>query len=115
MPSIKCLIYERDVTGHRLHHVRHLADALLEVGCDVVVALQSDARMRDEFKVHLQPLESHLQLSLGLSPLQRGNYFSVARRVDELLGTIAVVRPDWVYVPYADMMTQAAAVRNLLF
>src|SRR6476620_5819602 len=114
MTGPRCLIYERDVTGHRLQHVRHLTDALLEVGCDVVIALQSDAPERDEYKVHLRPLESHFRLRHDLNPQQMADYFSVARRVDELVGTIRLERPDRVYVPYADMMTQAAAVRSLL-
>jgi glycosyltransferase involved in cell wall biosynthesis len=114
MTGPRCLIYERDVTGHRLQHVRHLTEALLEVGCEVVVALQSDAPDRDEYKVHLAPLESHFQLRHDLISQQGADYSSIARRVDELLGTITLERPDWVYIPYADMMTQAAAVRSLL-
>jgi glycosyltransferase involved in cell wall biosynthesis len=114
MTGPRCLIYERDVTGHRLQHVRHLTEALLEVGCEVVIALQSDAQQRVEYKVHLAPLEAHFQLRHDLNSQQGTGYFSVARRVDELLGTILVERPDWVYIPYADMMTQAAAVRSLL-
>jgi glycosyltransferase involved in cell wall biosynthesis len=114
MTGPRCLIYERDVTGHRLQHVRHLTEALLETGCDVVLALQSDAPERDEYKVHLGPLESHFQLRHDLNPVQRGGYSFVAQRIDELLGAISREQPDWVYVPYADMMTQAAAVRSLL-
>jgi glycosyltransferase involved in cell wall biosynthesis len=109
-----CLIFERDVTGHRLHHVRHLTEALLEVGCNVTIALQSDARSRDEYNVHLQPLEPDFQLRADLNPRQSAAYFAMARRVTELEETIASVRPDWVYLPYADVITQVAAVRALL-
>jgi glycosyltransferase involved in cell wall biosynthesis len=38
----------------------------------------------------------------------------VSRRVDELVGLIAETKPDWVYVPYADTLTQVAAARSLL-
>lgn len=114
MPSAKCLIYERDVSGHRLQHVRHLTDALLEIGCNVSVALQSDARSHEEYRVHLAPLETHFELREQLDPKQRNDYFGSARRIDELLDMIADVKPDWVYVPYADVITQAAAVRALV-
>jgi len=70
MASLKCLIYERDDQGHRLHHVRLLTDALLEIGCDVVLALQTDTRDHDEYRVHLQPLESHFELHAELNPTQ---------------------------------------------
>jgi glycosyltransferase involved in cell wall biosynthesis len=114
MSKVKCLIYERDAAGHRLHHVRHLAEALLDVGCEVVVSLQSDVRSRDEFKVHLQHLEAQIQLRTNLNPEHKPDYFSVARRVDEVVEATRAERPDWVYIPYADMLTQAAAVRAVL-
>jgi glycosyltransferase involved in cell wall biosynthesis len=91
-----------------------LTDALLEIGCDVSVALPTDARSRDEYRVHLQQLESHFELHTTLDPRIANDYFFAARRIDELLGMIALVKPDWVYVPYADAITQAAAVRGLL-
>lgn len=114
MPSTKCLIFESDVTGHRLQHVHHLADALLSVGCSVTVALQTDAREHDEFRVHLSPIESNFQLLAKLDPRQQKNFSSVSRRVDELVGVIAETKPDWVYVPYADTLTQVAAARSMV-
>jgi glycosyltransferase involved in cell wall biosynthesis len=92
-----------------------LTDALLEVGCDVALALQSDARTHEEYRVHLQPLESHFSLLARLNPCQVGGYSRTADRIDELLDAIALERPDWVYIPYADMMTQAAAGRCTLY
>jgi len=83
MSSTKCLIYERDVNIHRLQHVRHLADALLDVGCELVIALQSDARRHEEYTMHMQPLEPHAQIRTNLDPEQKSDYFSAARRVNE--------------------------------
>jgi len=114
MPSTKCLIFESDVTGHRLQHVHHLAYALLAVGCEVAVALQTDAREHDEFRVHLAPIESDFQLLAQLDSRQQKDFFSVSRRVDELVDAIGLVKPDWVYVPYADTLTQVAAARCIL-
>jgi glycosyltransferase involved in cell wall biosynthesis len=114
MSSIKCLIYERDLSGHRLQHVRLLTDALLHVGCEVVVALQSDALNRDEYRAHMEPLHTHIELIARLNPVQKRGYPAAAARVDELLQMVALARPDWVYIPYADVITQAAAVRSVL-
>lgn len=114
MASTKCLIYECDVSGHRLQHVRHLTDALLSIGCDVTMVLIENAREREEFRVHLKPIESHFQLHEILPTAPLKNYFSAARRIDEILASIELVQPDWVYVPLADMLTQAAAVRALV-
>ena len=71
MPSPECLVFEPDATGHRLQHVRHLTDALLSIGCRVSWALQTNARERPEYKVHLQSLEPHVELHLRLDPRQR--------------------------------------------
>lgn len=115
MSPIHCLVFEPDVTGHRLQHVRHLADALLTIGCRVTMVLQTDARSRPEFRVHLHDLEPHVELVLCCDPQQRQNLQTPRRRVRELRAAIAEIRPDWVYVPYADRITQAAAIDRLLF
>ena len=114
MSSPECLIFEPDATGHRLQHVRHLTDALLSIGCRVSWALQTNARERPEFKVHLQSLEPHVELHLRLDPRQHQDLQTPRRRVRELTETISDLRPDWVYVPYADRITQAAAIESLL-
>jgi glycosyltransferase involved in cell wall biosynthesis len=115
MTCLKCLVFEPDAGGHRLQYVRHLADALLQIGCRVSLVLQSDARERAEFRVHLEPLESHVELLPRLNPRQ-GNQLSVRReRARELLESIADLRADWVYVPYADGITQAATIERLLY
>jgi glycosyltransferase involved in cell wall biosynthesis len=114
MTSLTCLVFEPDVGGHRLQHVRHLADALLEIGCRVSLVLQSDVRQRAEYRVHLQPLESHIELHPRLNPRQ-GNRLGVRReRVEELLESIDDLRADWVYVPYADGITQVATIEQRL-
>src|SRR5688500_1716602 len=111
---MKCLIFEPDVTGHRLQHVHHLTEALLETGCDVTLALQSDCRERPEFRVHLEEFEPHVEVRAFLDPHQSSRFAARRRRVAELIDTVVGVRPDWAYVPYADGMTQTAALRSLL-
>src|SRR5688572_15924260 len=114
MHSVRCLVFEPDATGHRLQHVRHLTDALLAIGCRVSWALQTNARERPEYKVHLKSIESHVESYLRLDPRQRQDLHTPRRRVRELIEPIADLRPDWVYVPYADRVTQAAAVQSLV-
>jgi glycosyltransferase involved in cell wall biosynthesis len=110
----RCLVFEPDATGHRLQHVRHLTDALLSIGCRVLWALQTNGRERPEFKVHLQSLEPHVECHLRLAPRQNQDLRTPRLRVRELIDTIGDLRPDWVYVPYADRITQAAAIEGLL-
>jgi glycosyltransferase involved in cell wall biosynthesis len=107
-------VFEPDATGHRLQHVRHLTDALLAIGCRVLWALQSDARARPEYNVHLKSLEPHVERHLRLDPRQRQDLQTPGRRVRELIEATADLKPDWAYVPYADRITQAAAIEGLL-
>ncbi len=111
---MNCLIYEPDATGHRLQHVRHLTEALLEIGCRVTLALETDCRDRKEYQVHLRELEPHVELRPYLDPRQGVSLGARRQRVAELLEAVATLRPDWAYVPYADGTTQAAALECLL-
>ena len=111
---MNCLIFEPDVTGHRLQHVRHLAEALLDVDCRVTIVLQSDCRSRAEYRVHLGGLESRFDLRPVLDPRQGVHLAARRRRVAELLETTSTIRSDWCFVPYADGITQAAALESLL-
>jgi glycosyltransferase involved in cell wall biosynthesis len=111
----RCLVFEPDATGHRFQHVRHMTDALVAIGCRVLWALQTDARERPEYKVHLQSLEPQVERHLRLDRRQRQDLQTPRRRVRELIDTIGDLRPDWVYVPYADRITQAAAIESLLY
>jgi glycosyltransferase involved in cell wall biosynthesis len=112
--ATNCLIYEPDVGGHRLQHIRHLSEALLAAGCHVTIALQSDGRSHAEYTVHLGGLESKVDVRPVLDPRQGVTLAARHRRVAELLETLSAVRPDWCYVPYADGITQAAALESML-
>jgi glycosyltransferase involved in cell wall biosynthesis len=114
MASPHCLVFEPDVSGHRLQHVRHLTDALLEIGCSVTLALQTDCREHPEYQVHLQALEPRVGLFAHSDPYQSPTFVSRRGRISELKNTISATDPDWVYVPYADGLTQIAALERLI-
>jgi hypothetical protein len=113
MPGPHCLIFERAVGGHRLHHVRHLTDVLIEIGCDVTLALQNDARETEEYNVHLKALEPHFRFQPGPptrpSNMRRGWLFC-----NDLMKTMRATKADRVYITCTEYLTQAAALRCLL-
>jgi glycosyltransferase involved in cell wall biosynthesis len=113
MSGPHCLIFERDVTGHRLHHVRHLTEALVEIGCDVTLALQEDARDSEEYGVHLKSLEPHFKFQPGPrarpSSLKTGWLFG-----NDLMETMRATKADRVYITCTEYLTQAAALRCLV-
>jgi hypothetical protein len=113
MASPHCLIFERDVGGHRLHHVRHLTDALLEIGCNVSIATRADARESEEYRVHLKALEPHFRFVSGPpglpSSLRNGWLLGT-----DFINTIREVQPDRVYIPFSDYFTQSAELLCLV-
>ena len=115
MPGPHCLIYEPDVTGHRLQHVHHLADALLAIGCRVTLALQADCREHAEYRVHAKALEPHVDVYARLDPHHSLRFMARRRRVAELIDTMAALEPDWCYVPYADATTQLGTLESILW
>jgi glycosyltransferase involved in cell wall biosynthesis len=114
MAGPHCLVFEPDVSGHRLQHVRHLTDALLEIGCSVTLALQADCREHSEYQVHLQTLEPRVRLFARSDPYQSPSFVARRQRIGELKNTITAIEPDWVYVPYADGLTQIAAMECMI-
>jgi hypothetical protein len=113
MAGPHCLIYERDVGGHRLHHVHHLVDALREIGCEVSVASRADARESAEWRVHLEPIESEFRFVPG--PIHLPNNLRNGWRTGtDLINTMRQERPDRVYIPCTEYFTQAAALRCLV-
>lgn len=112
MAGTHCLIFERDVEGHRLHHVHHLADALLEAGCEVSLALQDDARETPEYQVHLKGLEGRFAFLPGPRPGPSSIKNGLALCQD-FAATVAAAKPDRAYIPFSDYMTQSAALRCL--
>jgi glycosyltransferase involved in cell wall biosynthesis len=113
MAGPHCLIFERDVGGHRLHHVHHLVDALADIGCEVIVASRTDARASPEWAVHLKPIESRFRFVPG--PIHLPNNLRNGWRTgSDLLNTIRELRPDRVYIPCTEYFTQAAALRCLV-
>jgi glycosyltransferase involved in cell wall biosynthesis len=113
MAALHCLIFERDVGGHRLHHVHHLVDALLEIGCEVSVASRTNARETAEWRVHLHPIESRFRFVPG--PINLPNNLRNGWRTGtDLMNTTRELKPDRVYIPCTEYFTQAAALRCLV-
>ena len=113
MAGPHCLIYERDVGGHRLHHVRHLTEVLLEIGCEVSVAARADARESPEYRVHMQALEPHFRFLPG-PPYLPSSLRAGWLQGTDLMNALRAAKPDRVYIPCTEYFTQAAALRCLV-
>jgi len=58
----RTLIIDFHFIGHHLHYIRLYAEALLDNGCQVTVAIPKEALQTNEFKVHLEKLRDKITL-----------------------------------------------------
>ena len=103
-------IYEDNPRGHRLYHVRLIAEAAVAAGHQPVLLTNREAAQSVEASVHLGSLAQRLDVDGSLAPLPsslRGRAVAGARQVNALANAGSV---DWLLVPYADHIAQAASL-----
>ncbi|HVT87578.1 MAG TPA: glycosyltransferase [Tepidisphaeraceae bacterium] len=111
---MQALIFEPDHGGHRLHHVRLLANSLLACSVEVTVALTEKALTSPEFKLHLSEIGDKIKLYSEMPLLPQGSLKVAAMRVRQLRQAVERANAEWAYVPYADAMGQLLGVRRTL-
>ena len=107
-------IYEDNPLGHRLYHVRLIAEALLDAGHTPVLMTSREAAQSVEASVHLGPLSQRLEIDGGCAPLPpslRGRAIAGMRQVNALAKSGSI---DWLLVPYADHIAQAASLSRTM-
>ena len=96
--------------GHYLNYVRYLVQAFAPLGCEIVVAVPKPALATPQFKMYLSPHQSWFRLEFIPPRDETINRWRIvqtdARAFRELLDR---VRPDAVYVPTLERMTQSLA------
>jgi glycosyltransferase involved in cell wall biosynthesis len=104
----RVLVFEPVVGGHHLQYARNLVDALSECGAEVTISLSVDARLTDEFRVHLRDVEKSDVIVKTEIPRPADSKFGnhLLDALVELRREVVAWRPDRVYLPYADGLVQ---------
>lgn len=112
---MRVLIFEPDSSGHRLHYVRHIVSALLGIdGLEqITVALAADARSTPEFATHLADLPAAVQFDTWIPPIGGGSLRFALDRLAALRQSIDRATAQWLYVPYADGLSQVIGARRV--
>jgi glycosyltransferase involved in cell wall biosynthesis len=110
--AVRLLIYEPDPSGHHFAYVRRLVDAATPLVHRTLLATTSKALASVEFKAFLSDRCGVLEARSIAHGLPLGIAASAAARAAGLLRSIRTLRPDFVYVPYADGVTQLLALVN---
>lgn len=107
---MRVLVFEPGHTGHHLHHVRLLAGALADLGLEVALTLDSTAPGTQEFKVHLGAVAERVSVDASVPPIEGQLIRHALRRVRALQGAVKRHRPEHVYVPYGDGLSQVLGI-----
>lgn len=103
---MRVLIFEPGVMGHRLHHVRQMIDAFAELPVEIVAAVAESAPASPEFAAHLSDVDAGVRWDAALRGSQGGFANRASHAVRQLRETIERHRPDRVYVPSGDGLSQ---------
>lgn len=107
---MRVLIYEPNSSGHRFTYVRLLVQALSRMGVVPILATDENAPATEQFHHQIEPVLSQLKLeaTLKLRPEAGGVSDPLL-----LLETMGRLKPDHVYIPYADVLAQHLGMRKL--
>lgn len=101
----RVLVFETSLSGHRGYYVKVLAKHLAELGFEVGVTVSDGSQNEPEYQQQISDLEGICQF-LIVEPC-RGKPAQIARqRFQRLVDVVKKFKPQHVYVPYADGLSQ---------
>lgn len=108
------LIFEPNIGGHHAHYLRHMIEAASSLPIRLEVCLPEAARQQPEFAIHLEHLSAEVNMRCEVRPTNKTALMDVSKhQFHELERLVSIVRPDHVWIPYADGITQADGLRRL--
>ena len=111
---MRVLVFEPDYKGHRLTYLRRILPELAALANRVIVVLDHDAPASLEYKEQLAGIRDHFELDASVKPGVRFKGMKLAEWNLDVLGrVIDRHKPDHVYLPMADGITQLAGMRAL--
>ncbi len=112
--SLRILVYEPSPGGHRFQYVAVLIRALGGGGREIVLATSEGARETPQYKTHLGSLEHafHCDDSIGFDAASTLMYWTKAFLA--LRRAVRKHRPDMIYLPFGDGLSQVMGIARLL-
>lgn len=108
---MRALLFEPSHAGHRLNYVRLMVPALYAAGCDRVFWATTDrALASEEYRALVKPLVRGPEVH-RVDALAEGGLRRALQSAGLLAAAVRALRPDWVYVPYADGLALGVTLR----
>jgi len=107
------VLFEPNAHGHRFAHIRRVAPSIAALpGVKLTLVTASESLSTPEFAEQIAPLRDHMAIEASRSyPIGEGTTYLKAA-AEGLLWTARTIRPDHLYVPYADGTIQIAGIRR---
>ncbi len=111
---MRVLVFEIGFGGHRTTYLRHLLEALARLDCEVILYTSREAWDSSESRINLDPVCDRVQVEAS-SERTTMDPLGVAREKCRWLEEAGRrFRPDHVFVPTGDGMSEIMAPRRLL-
>ena len=104
---MRCLVFEPSRFGHRFSYLRHLVEAIAEPADEIIVTVNRSAPGTDEYREHIEPIEPRVTVDASMSQHEHLSAIGFCRQTFAALRSVVHQhRPDHVFVPSADGVTQ---------
>ncbi len=110
---MRIVVFDPNSSGHHSFYLGLLLPALLELSPDVTLVSGRNARDSPEFQVNLHGVADRARVECTVPPVEGPLMKRGAAKLRGLVKAIEEFRPDHVYVPAADHLTQMMAVSGL--
>jgi glycosyltransferase involved in cell wall biosynthesis len=110
--EMRILVFDPSMSGHHSFYLRLLLPALLELSSDVTLVTSRNAPESREFQIQLREVVERVRVECVVPPLHGSLVKRGAVMHHNLKNAIERFRPDHVYVPAADHLSQVMSLRR---
>ncbi len=110
------VLFEPNAHGHRFAHVRRIAPSIAALpGVRLTLVTAAESLSTPQFAEQIAPIRDQMTIEASRSyPIGEGNTYLKAA-AEGVLWTARTIRPDHLYVPYADGTIQIIGLRRRSF
>lgn len=111
---MRVLVFELDHTGHRMQYVRVLIEAVRPLSKELFLFTTADAIKSEEYKTHLETLKSSFRVEATQHWRSSTPLHSALGKFKAFRLALRELRPDHIFVPYADGLAQILGAAHML-
>jgi glycosyltransferase involved in cell wall biosynthesis len=107
------VLFEPNAHGHRYTHIRRIAPAIAGLGVKLTFVTARESLETQEFKAQIEPIAGMMTIHAERSYPIGESVPYLRAAADGVLDAARTLRPDHLYIPYADGTIQIMGARRL--